>query len=118
MAEKGIAGVTKVIPALIARTQLGQILERVSENQDRFLISRRGKAQAVIFSVEDYLRTIVKQPEAITKLRAIAKEKGLDNLSMAEIDAEIAPAETIWCRCWNSTIKFFSVASGKGFAVP
>ena len=91
MEEKGTFGVTEVIAALEARTQLGQILQRVRENQDRFLISRRGQAQAVILSVEDYLRSIEKQPpEAITELRAIAKKKGLDKLSMAEIDAEIA----------------------------
>ena len=90
MEKKGMAGVTRVIPALIARTQLGQILRRVKENDERFLISRRGKPQAVIFSVEDYLRSIAKQPEAITELRAIAREKGLDTLSLAEIDAEIA----------------------------
>ena len=34
--------VTKSISALIARTQLGQILERVSKNKDRFLISKKG----------------------------------------------------------------------------
>lgn len=90
MEEKGIAGVTKVIPALTARTQFGQILQRVRENQDRFLISRRGKAQAVIFSVDDYLRTIVKQPEAMTRLQKAAEKSGTNKLTMEEIDAEIA----------------------------
>ena len=81
---------TEVVPAFVARTQFGQILRRVKENQDRFFISRRGKTQAVILSVEDYLWNIVKQPEAITELREIAKGKGLDKLTMDEIDAEIA----------------------------
>ena len=68
MPKKGTMGLTKVIPALTARTQLGQILRRVKNQQERFLISRRGEAQAVILSVEDYLRSIVKQPpETITK---------------------------------------------------
>jgi len=90
MEKKGVAGVTKIIPALTARTQLGQILQRVKENQDRFLISRRGKAQAVILSVEDYLRSIVKQPEAMTRLQEAAEKSGVSRLSMEEIDTEIA----------------------------
>lgn len=89
MKDKGIAGVTKVIPALTARTQLGQILQRVRDQQDRFLISRRGKAQAVIMSVEDYLRSVVQQPEALTELREAAKRSGVNALTMQEIDAEI-----------------------------
>jgi prevent-host-death family protein len=82
-------GVTKEISALIARTQLGQILERVKKNQDRFLISRNGEATAVILSVEDYLRNIVKQPKVLTKLQQQAKKAGTDKLTLEEIDAEI-----------------------------
>jgi prevent-host-death family protein len=81
--------VTKSISALVARTQLGQILERVKKNQDRFLISRKGEATAVILSVEDYLRNIVKQPDVLTKLQKQAKKAGMNKLSIEEIDAEI-----------------------------
>lgn len=89
MEKKGTAGVTKVISALTARTQLGEILRRVRQQQDRFLISRRGQAQAVILSVEDYLRSVVKRPGAITELQKAAKKRGVNTLSMKEIDAEI-----------------------------
>jgi len=82
-------GVTKEISALIARTQLGQILERVKKNQDRFLISRNGEATAVILSVEDYLGNIVKQPKVLTKLQQQAKKAGTNKLTLEEIDAEI-----------------------------
>ena len=81
--------VTMNISALIARTQLGQILERVKKNQDRFLISKKGEATAVILSVEDYLRNIVKQPDVLTKLQKRAKKAGTDKLSLEDIDAEI-----------------------------
>ena len=81
--------VTKNVSALIARTQLGQILERVKKNQDRFLISKKGEATAVILSVEDYLRNIVKQPDVLTKLQKQAKKAGTDKLSIEDIDAEI-----------------------------
>ena len=81
--------VTRNISALIARTQLGQILERVKKNQDRFLISKKGEPTAVILSVEDYLRNIVKQPDVLTKLQKQAKKTGTDKLSLEDIDAEI-----------------------------
>jgi prevent-host-death family protein len=81
--------VTKNISALIARTQLGQILERVKKNQDRFLISKKGEPTAVILSVEDYLKNIVKQPGVLTKLQKQAKKAGTDKLSLEDIDAEI-----------------------------
>jgi prevent-host-death family protein len=86
---EGSLKVTKNISALIARTQLGQILERVKKNQDRFLISKKGEATAVILSVEDYLRNIVKQPDVLTKLQKQAKKAGTDKLSLEDIDAEI-----------------------------
>lgn len=86
---EGSLKVTKNISALIARTQLGQILERVKKNQDRFLISKKGEATAVILSVEDYLKNIVKQPDVLTKLQKQAKKAGTDKLSLEYIDAEI-----------------------------
>ncbi len=86
---EGSLKVTKTISALIARTQLGQILERVKKNQERFLISKKGEPTAVILSVEDYLRNIVKQPDVLTKLQKQAKKAGTDKLSLEDIDAEI-----------------------------
>jgi prevent-host-death family protein len=86
---EGDLKVTKNISALVARTQLGQILERVKKNKERFLISRKGEATAVILSVEDYLRNIVKQPEVLTRLQKQAKRAGTNKLMLEEIDAEI-----------------------------
>jgi len=80
---------TRNISALIARTQLGQILERVKKNQERFVISRKGEPTAVILSVEDYLRNVVKQPKVLTKLQQQAKKAGTAKLTIEEIDAEI-----------------------------
>ncbi|OGW17241.1 MAG: hypothetical protein A3G93_00545 [Nitrospinae bacterium RIFCSPLOWO2_12_FULL_45_22] len=80
---------TQEISALIARTQLGQILERVKKYQDRFLISKKGEATAVILSVEDYLKNIIKQPKSLTKLQEQAKKAGTNKLALEEIDAEI-----------------------------
>lgn len=80
---------TKSISALMARTQLGQLLERVSKNKDRFLISKRGEAKAVILGVEDFLENIVKQPEALTKLQKQAEKARTNRLTLEEIDQEI-----------------------------
>jgi len=86
---EGSLKVTKSISALLARTQLGQILERVKKNQDRFLINKNGEATAVILSVEDYLRNIVKQPDVLTKLQKQSKKAGTNKLRIEDIDAEI-----------------------------
>ena len=86
---QGDLKVTKNISALMARTQLGQILERVKKNRERFLISKKGEATAVILSVEDYLRNIVKQPEVLTRLQKQARKAGTNKLTLEAIDAEI-----------------------------
>jgi len=81
---------TKIVPALTARTQFGQILRRVKQNKERFVLDRRGEPQAVIMSVEDYLKKFVNRPPAaIAALRREAKAKRLDQLSLREINIEI-----------------------------
>lgn len=87
---EGSLQTTKTIPAFIARTQLGQILERVTKDQDRFLISRRGQVVAVIMGIEDYLTNIVKQPEVLTRLQEQAAKSRASKLTLEEIDREIA----------------------------
>ena len=42
MSDNVTLKVSEVVPALTARAQLGQILDRVSENGERFLINKRG----------------------------------------------------------------------------
>lgn len=80
---------TTIIPALTARTQFGQILRRVKQNNERFLVGRRGEPQAVIMSVEEYLRKFAKPTEAFEAIRRQAKARGLDRLTLADINREI-----------------------------
>ncbi len=81
----------KVVPALTARTQFGQILRRVKQNKERFVVDRRGEPQAVIMSVEEYLKKFLKRPPAaLAALRREARAKRLDQLSLREINLEIA----------------------------
>ena len=81
-----------VVSALTARTQLGQILKRVSTKNERFLVERRGDPQVIIMSVKDYIDTIAPTPDWLQEIGTEAKRKGLNKLSMRQIDAEIAAA--------------------------
>lgn len=80
---------TKVVSALTARTQFGAIMQRAKENQERFIVDRRGEPQVVILSVEDYFRNVVKQPASLIRLQEEAGKRRLDKLSMNAIDREI-----------------------------
>ena len=82
--------VTKSVPAFIARTQFGQILERVSTNRERFLVTKNGEAKAVILGVEDFLHAMAKMPTSLAALQEQAKRGGADKLTIEEIEAEIA----------------------------
>jgi prevent-host-death family protein len=79
----------KVISALTARTQLGQIIKRAQEKNERFLVDRRGEPAIIIMSVKDYVKTIAPAPASLKELWAEAKRKGLDTLTRREIDVEI-----------------------------
>lgn len=80
---------TKLIDALSARTHFGALLEETEKKQTRFLISRRGRPKAVVLSVEDYLRNIVKSPEMLATVQLSAQKSGLDTITDDEIIAEV-----------------------------
>ena len=82
--------VTKSVPAFIARTQFGQVLERVSQNRDRFLVTRKGEVKAVILGVEDFLQAVVKTPTSLAALQRQARRRGTVKLTLEDIEAEIA----------------------------
>ena len=79
-----------VVSALTARTQLGQILKRAAEKDERFLVGRRGQPSVIIMSIKDYIKNIAPTPAAYQAIRQDAKNKGTVSLSMREIDREIA----------------------------
>jgi prevent-host-death family protein len=79
----------KVISALAARTQLGQIMRRARVEQTRFVVDRRGEPQVVIMGIKDFLNTIAPEKKVLAAIRAEARRKGKDKLSMREIDREI-----------------------------
>ena len=89
MAQRDSKLVTKSLPACLARTQFGQILQRVSQNRERFLVTKNGEAKAVILGIEDFLQAIVKTPKSLVALQAEAKKRQTDTLTLEEIEAEI-----------------------------
>ena len=90
MQQREIKRTQNVVSALTARTQLGQILRRASEKDERFVVDRRGKPSVIIMSVRDYIRNVAPTPAAYRAIREEAKQNGTSSLSMREIDSEIA----------------------------
>jgi prevent-host-death family protein len=80
------------IDAHMARTQFGQIMDLAVRNNQRFIVDRRGEPAVVIMSVQDYVRTAAPPPEWLANAWAGAKRRGLDSMTLDEIDAEIAEA--------------------------
>ena len=79
-----------VISAVTVRNQLGQILKRAEEGDERFWVERRGEPAVVIMSVKDYMHNIAPPSEAFKAARLEAKLNGTSSLTMREIDREIA----------------------------
>jgi hypothetical protein len=65
-------------------------LRRASEENERFVVDRRGKPSVIIMSVRDYIRNIAPTPAAYRAIRQEARKNGTSSLSMSEINREIA----------------------------
>lgn len=78
------------VDAHLARTQFGQIMDRAIENNERFVVERRGEPAVVIMSVQDFIRTTSPPPDWLEKAWSGAKRRGLDKLTAEDIDAEIS----------------------------
>jgi prevent-host-death family protein len=89
MPKKKDHGMTKNVPAFIARTQFGQILERASQNNERFVVTKKGEAKAIILGVEDFLQAIVEPPESLVVLQQQAEKSGAHKLTIEEMEKEI-----------------------------
>ncbi len=84
--------ITKAVSALTARTQLGQIMRRAKQKNERFVVERRGEPQVVIMGISDFVKTIAPPPAILKAIWAESKRRGTNNLTMREINAEIAAA--------------------------
>jgi len=78
------------VDAHLARTQFGQIMDRAVQNNERFIVERRGEPAVVIMSVQDFVRATAPAPDWLQKAWSGAKKRGLDKLTSQDIDDEIA----------------------------
>ena len=81
-----------VISAITARAQLGKIMQRATTSNERFVVDRGGKPAVVIMSINDYIDTFAPTPGWLEAIHAENKTLGLDKISMARINAEVAAA--------------------------
>jgi prevent-host-death family protein len=81
--------IPKLVTALTARTQFGQIMRRAKEKRDRFVVGRRGEPQVVIMGVKDFIDTIAPAPEFLRLIGEEATRKEKSKMTMRQIDAEI-----------------------------
>ena len=65
-------------------------MDRAVENNERFVVERRGEPAVVILSVQDFIRIASPPPDWLEKAWSGARRRGLDKLTAQEIDDEIA----------------------------
>lgn len=82
--------ITNVVSALTARTQLGQIIQRATQKNERFLVGRRGEPSVVSMSFQDYMKTFAPPPRELTAMQAAAKKSGANKLTPGQINRIIA----------------------------
>lgn len=85
--------INQVIPAFAARAGFSKVLDKADEG-NRVLISRNGVPAAIIIGIEDYLTTVLEQPELLNAFHKKARAAGLDRLTLEEIDQEIEAVRT------------------------
>ena len=83
---------TSKITAEKAASEFDQIIDRVGNDNDRFLVERDGEPAVLIISVVDYLREIAPSPIWLKDIHAASVRNGTDKLTMADIEEEIAAA--------------------------
>jgi prevent-host-death family protein len=84
------SSMTNVVSALTARTQLGQIIKRATQKNERFLVGRRGEPSVVIMSVQDYMKTFAPPPAELVAMQAAARKSGASKLTPGQINRIVA----------------------------
>ena len=81
----------QVVSATEARAHLGEVLSAATRGR-AIVIRRRGGRDAVVTDADEYRRLLDPVAAALQRAGEASKRAGLDRMSMAEIDAEIAAA--------------------------
>jgi prevent-host-death family protein len=81
-----------VVSALWARTNFGELLQRVEDQRRSLVIEKRGVPRAILLSIRDYVRLAAPEPEVLTIIGKESKAKGTDVLTSQQIDRIIRAA--------------------------
>jgi len=73
-----------------AEPQLKQIMDLAANNHQRFVIERQGEPAIVIMGVQEFIRLAAPAPDWLQEAWKVAKERGIDTMTVEEIDQEIA----------------------------
>ena len=81
-------------PSLGCAKSLGRDLGASEKNDERFVVSKKGEATAVILGYEDYLRSVLrlKEPAVLRNIRERARRSGASKINQQTIDSEIRKA--------------------------
>ena len=86
---------TKNLTVSLPPAQLRE-MERIAKKENRTMSElvresfRRYQQPQLVFDLREYIRQIAPTPPAFEAIRAEAKSKGTDKLTMAQIDREVA----------------------------
>lgn len=95
MAKQTKTPMIKTLAAQYARTQFGQVFDLVREGKARFVVERNGEPIGAIVSMEDLYDLLGKtlpKSEALAALQAHSRKRGLNLLSLDEVNKEITDA--------------------------
>ena len=82
----------KTIPALKARTQLGQIMKRSFKNKERFIVEKSGIPMVAIINAGEYEEFVRMMERRDELFKVFDKNYNPDNISDAEVERDIQEA--------------------------
>lgn len=82
------------VSALHARSNFGNLLRQVEQEQRSWVIEKRGTPRAILLSLRHYVRLATPEPEILKAIGENSKQQGTDALTSRQIDAIIKKART------------------------
>jgi len=82
----------RIVPALRARTNFGNLLQCIEHERRSVIIEKRGTPRAVLLSIRDYVRLAAPEPEVLRIIGEESRAKGTDSFSSQQIDRIIRAA--------------------------
>lgn len=89
MTDQRLAGLS-ILSEEEGSAQLPNILQQVSEGNERFLIERGGEPSILVLSVKDYFASTAPIPDWLRAIGEDAKRNALDRLTAEQVDEIIA----------------------------